>query len=68
MAATWGGSTPVEFPTGEHETSFLAQPIRPRDGHVELPQGPGLGVEINEEAIRRHPYTAAAAKPFVLHS
>ena len=68
MAATWGGSTPVEFPTGEHETSFLTEPIRPRDGYVELPQGPGLGVEINEEAIRRHPYTSAAAKPFVLHS
>src|SRR5262249_15857323 len=67
-AATWGGSTPVEFPTGEHETSFLPEPICPRDGYLELPQGPGLGVEINEEAIRRHPYTAAAAKPFVLHS
>ena len=67
MAATWGGSTPVEFPTGEHETSFLASPIRARDGHVEVPTGPGLGVEINEEAIRRHPYTASAAKPFVLH-
>jgi len=68
MAATWGGTTPVEFPTGEHETSFLAGPIRPRDGFVELPQGPGLGVEINDDAIRRHPYTAAASKPFVLHS
>jgi D-galactarolactone cycloisomerase len=67
MAATWGGSTPVEFPTGEHETPFLARPIQARDGHVDLPEGPGLGVEINEEAIRRHPYTAAAARPFVLH-
>src|SRR5215831_4239168 len=68
MAATWGGSTPVEFPTGVHETSFLANPIQARDGFVEVPQGPGLGVEINEEAMRRHPYTQAAAKPFVLHS
>ncbi len=24
--------------------------------------------EINEDAIRRHPYTAASAQPFVLHS
>jgi len=32
-----------------------------------VPTGPGLGVEINEEAIRRHPYTASAATPFVLH-
>jgi L-alanine-DL-glutamate epimerase-like enolase superfamily enzyme len=67
MAATWGGPIPVEFPTGEHETSFLTNPIRARDGFVEVPSGPGLGIEINEEAIRRHPYTAAAAKPFVLH-
>ena len=67
MAATWGGRTPVEFPTGVHETSFLANPIQARDGFVEVPQGPGLGVEINEEAIRKHPYTAAAARPFVLH-
>jgi D-galactarolactone cycloisomerase len=67
MAATWGGSIPVEFPTGEHETPFLTNPIRARDGFVEVPSGPGLGIEINEEAIRKHPYTAAAAKPFVLH-
>jgi D-galactarolactone cycloisomerase len=67
MAATWGGTIPVEFPTGEHETPFLTNPIRARDGFVEVPSGPGLGIEINEEAIRKHPYTAAAAKPFVLH-
>src|SRR6266700_4083868 len=67
VAATWGGPIPVEFPTGEHETSFLTRPIQARDGYVEVPAGPGLGVEINEEAIRKHPYTAAGAKPFVLH-
>jgi D-galactarolactone cycloisomerase len=67
VAATWGGPVPVEFPTGEHETSFLARPIQARDGRVDVPSGPGLGVEINEEAIRRHPYSASHAKPFVLH-
>jgi L-alanine-DL-glutamate epimerase-like enolase superfamily enzyme len=66
IAATWGGPMPVEFPTGEHETPFLARPIEAHDGHVEVPTGPGLGVEINEEAIRRHPYAASGAKPFVL--
>ena len=30
------------------------------------PSGPGLGVEVNEEAIRRYPFVPAAAKPFVL--
>ncbi|MBF8288578.1 MAG: MR MLE protein [Candidatus Rokubacteria bacterium] len=67
VAATLGGAMPVEFPTGRHETSFLARPIQAVDGYVEVPTGPGLGVEINEEAIRRHPYTASGAKPFVLH-
>jgi len=66
VAATLGGAMPVEFPTGEHETSFLSRPIRAVDGRVEVPSGPGLGVEINEEAIRRHPYSASSARPFVL--
>ncbi|PWU18419.1 MAG: hypothetical protein C5B48_14780 [Candidatus Rokuibacteriota bacterium] len=67
VAASFAGTLPVEFPTGELETPFLARPIEARDGWVEVPQGPGLGVEVNEEAIRRHPYAAAGASPFVLH-
>src|SRR3990170_7204612 len=67
VAATWGGAMPVEFPTGEHETPFLAKPIVARDGHVEVPTGPGLGVDINEDALRRHPYSSGGAEPFVLH-
>ena len=66
VAATFGGDTPVEFPTGEHETPFLTHPIAARDGWVEVPTGPGLGVEVNEEAVRRHPYSPAGATPFVL--
>jgi L-alanine-DL-glutamate epimerase-like enolase superfamily enzyme len=34
---------------------------------VEVPDGPGLGVEVNEEAIRRYPYAVAAGQPFILH-
>ncbi len=67
LAATLGGGMPVEFPTGELETALLARPITVRDGWVEAPAGPGLGVEVNEEALRRHPYAAGAAEPFVLH-
>jgi L-alanine-DL-glutamate epimerase-like enolase superfamily enzyme len=66
VAATLGGSAPVEFPTGEHETPFLTRPIAAAGGWVEVPTGPGLGVEINEEAIRRYPYAPASAQPFVL--
>lgn len=67
VAATLGGRMPVEFPTGELETPFLAPPLQARDGWIEAPSGPGLGVEINEEAVRRHPYAAAQAQPFTLH-
>jgi len=66
VAATLGGAAPIEFPTGELETPFLSRPIAARDGWVEVPTGPGLGVDINEEAVRRHPFVAAGARPFVL--
>jgi L-alanine-DL-glutamate epimerase-like enolase superfamily enzyme len=66
VAAAIGGALPVEFPTGELETPFLVEPIAARDGWVDVPHGPGLGVEINEDAVRRHPYAAAGARPFVL--
>lgn len=66
VAATFGGGAPIEFPTGEMETPFLTRPITAVDGWVDVPTGPGLGVEVNEEAIRRYPFVPAAAKPFVL--
>jgi D-galactarolactone cycloisomerase len=66
LAASMGGAMPIEFPTGEYEAPLLTRPITARAGHVEVPGGPGLGVEINEEAIRRYPYASAGAQPFVL--
>jgi L-alanine-DL-glutamate epimerase-like enolase superfamily enzyme len=66
VAAAMGGALPVEFPTGELETPFLTEPILAREGVVDVPHGPGLGVQVNDEAIRRHPYTAEGARPFVL--
>ena len=51
---------------GEHEVPLLRQPITARDGWVEVPAGPGLGVEVNEEAIRRFPYVPDEARPFIL--
>jgi L-alanine-DL-glutamate epimerase-like enolase superfamily enzyme len=67
VAATLGGGMPVEFPAGELETPVLARPIEARDGHVAVPDGPGLGIALNEEIFRRHPYPASGAPPFVLH-
>jgi L-alanine-DL-glutamate epimerase-like enolase superfamily enzyme len=66
VSAAMGGRMPVEFPTGEHEVSFLAEPLVARGGMVDVPTGPGLGVELNDEAIRRYPYAQDAARPFVL--
>lgn len=66
VAASFGSPLPVEFPTGELETPFLTRPIQARDGWLELPSGPGLGVEINEDAVRRHPFSKGTAQPFVL--
>jgi L-alanine-DL-glutamate epimerase-like enolase superfamily enzyme len=33
---------------------------------MEVPNGPGLGVELNPEALRRHPFVKHAAQPFDL--
>jgi L-alanine-DL-glutamate epimerase-like enolase superfamily enzyme len=33
-------------------TSFLKQPIQVRDGEAVVPQGPGLGVEVDEQKLR----------------
>jgi galactonate dehydratase len=30
--------------------------FKPVDGYFELPKGPGLGIELDEEALARHPY------------
>lgn len=66
VAATFGGPLPVEFPTGDQETPFLARPIQAHDGWLEVPRGPGLGVELNPEALRRHPFVKNAAQIFDL--
>jgi L-alanine-DL-glutamate epimerase-like enolase superfamily enzyme len=56
----------VEYPGGELATPLLTDPIRAVDGWVEPPSGPGLGVQINEEALARHPYAAAGLRPFTI--
>jgi galactonate dehydratase len=30
--------------------------INPEDGHLSLPEGPGLGIDLNLDAMRQHPY------------
>jgi len=35
---------------------FVREPVKIKRGYAELPKDPGLGVELNEEEIRKHPY------------
>jgi len=41
------------FPLAEE---ILAEPLDIRNGHLVVPDGPGLGVEINERVIEKYPY------------
>ncbi|MGH7268507.1 MAG: mandelate racemase/muconate lactonizing enzyme family protein, partial [Candidatus Rokuibacteriota bacterium] len=63
LIASTPGIDWVEFPGGELETPLLAAPIEAVDGWVTVPTGPGLGVAVNEEALR---YAAGpgAGRPF----
>jgi 2-dehydro-3-deoxyphosphogalactonate aldolase len=44
---TWGG----------FHAQILKKPVRWEDGYVVVPDEPGLGVELNEEVAKAHPYT-----------
>jgi galactonate dehydratase len=46
----------IEDWTGFH-ADILVKPIIWQDGYVIPPTEPGLGVELNEDVARRHPYT-----------
>jgi L-alanine-DL-glutamate epimerase-like enolase superfamily enzyme len=54
VAATFQGTAPVEFPAVAYEVPLLEYPIVGQDGWVKPPEGPGLGVVLNEEAVRRY--------------
>ncbi|NBR38551.1 MAG: mandelate racemase/muconate lactonizing enzyme family protein [Alphaproteobacteria bacterium] len=41
---------------GGFHADILTTPMRMEDGYVIVPDAPGLGVELNEEIARNHPY------------
>jgi D-galactarolactone cycloisomerase len=45
----------LEFDRSEHpfRQAVLKAPLEHQDGVVRVPEGPGLGVEIDREALRR---------------
>ncbi|MEO6208248.1 MAG: mandelate racemase/muconate lactonizing enzyme family protein [Candidatus Limnocylindrales bacterium] len=61
VAAGVGGGPFIEFPydppgwTPERRDAFLTEPIRPdRDGILRVPQRPGIGATLDDDAIARH--------------
>ncbi len=61
VAAGVGGGPFIEFPydppgwTPERRDAFLAEPIRPDpDGMLRVPTAPGLGIELDDAALRRY--------------
>ena len=42
---------------GGFHGEILKRPIQWQDGHVLVPDGAGLGIELDEEVAARHPYT-----------
>lgn len=46
----------LEFDRSEHpyRMKILKRPIAPRDGWVDLPEGPGLGIEIDRKALEKY--------------
>ncbi|MFH1085459.1 MAG: galactonate dehydratase [Chloroflexota bacterium] len=48
-----------EYPLGEHEppkSEIVKTPIRLENGYLIIPDAPGLGIELADDAQERHPY------------
>ncbi len=47
-----------EYPTGEHEppkSDIVKTPLRVEDGYLIIPDVPGIGIELADDAQERHP-------------
>jgi D-galactarolactone cycloisomerase len=46
----------VEYDVGENllRDHLLAQPLRPVNGQIAVPDGPGLGIELDPDAVKRY--------------
>ena len=51
-----GGEPALEHDFGENplRSDLLAEPLRPTDGWVAIPAGPGLGVDVDEDVVARY--------------
>jgi D-galactarolactone cycloisomerase len=49
---TYGGLLEWDVFENPMRTGLLAEPLEVRDGLVTVPPGPGLGVQVDESAVR----------------
>jgi L-alanine-DL-glutamate epimerase-like enolase superfamily enzyme len=59
LMAALPGCTYIEVAGCSLETPLLQEPLNFRDGTIGVPEGPGLGVTLNNEVIGRYPYISA---------
>lgn len=52
------------LPYEEFGTVVTNNPLVPVNGYITLPDGPGLGLDVNEEAVRARPYKSYPARSF----
>ena len=52
-AATRSCTVPSDTVCFLRQSDLLAKPFAVKDGYIEVPRGPGLGVELDEDAVRR---------------
>ncbi len=46
---------------------YLKRPFKVRDGYIEIPKGPGLGIELDDDAVREKEYDGIWERPTLIH-
>jgi galactonate dehydratase len=46
---------------------YLKKPFELKDGHIDLPTGPGLGIEVDEDALAAQQYDGDWSNPRLTH-
>ena len=47
------------------KSKLVKEPMRLEDGHLVIPDTPGLGIELNEEAFRHYPPEPRDRRPVI---
>ncbi len=58
LAACTSNFVILEYHTDDQppRSEVLKEPLKLKDGYLEIPQKPGLGIELNEEAFAKYPF------------